>query len=161
MTQKKTEASTNDSWRIMAQDPKYSGNGFCELQSEPPDRDGNGGRPLHPNPSQGGSYLRPLANETNAFIARFTRCVTNHAPIGSYYLRFGIDEDTHCTCGCLLTRDHILHSLWWQGCDKWQSHDHRTGSLPGLVRYLKENPMAFAFSNDRQQLVQQPPQGVG
>ena len=43
-----------------------------------------------------------------------------------------------------------------------KSHNYETGNFPGLVKYLRENPTAFAFSEDRpQQVARQPRDGVG
>ena len=124
-----------------------------------------GDRPVglvQPNSTKGGSYMRRLRYESNSLVARFTRCITNHAPIGTYYQKFNIEAETLCVCSRILSQGHILQDSWWQGCDHWKSHDYETGNFPGLVKYLKENPTAFAFSEDRpQQVARQPRGGVG
>jgi len=48
---------------------------------------------------------------SNSLCARATRAITNHAPIGEYYLRFFPNKEFKCPCRLypIETRRHILH----------------------------------------------------
>ncbi len=72
-------------------------------------------------------------------VARMTRAILGHAPIGEYFARFNIDEPHGCSCdpAVLQTRDHLLYH-----CPRrqdWVPHDRRW-LLPTLVKYLKLIP---------------------
>ena len=156
------EQSVEDKWRVSSANPEYRGRGFLDLLTTAPSRDDRPVGVMQPNSSKCGSFMRRLRYEGSSVVARITRCITNHAPIGTYYQKFNIEAETLCVCGRTLSRGHILQDSWWQGCDHWKSHNYETGNFPGLVKYLKENPTAFAFSEDRpQQVARQPRNRVG
>ena len=84
----------------------------------------------------------------------FSRACLNHAPIGSYRLRFFPDEPTDCPwCGVLQTRLHVLRDCtnykrppWW----RWSSeHDFiiRKESFSDIAIFLDDNKRAFAFED--------------
>ncbi|KDR75456.1 hypothetical protein GALMADRAFT_140956 [Galerina marginata CBS 339.88] len=58
---------------------------------------------------KGGPWIRKAGGDNTSF-ARLCRCILNHAPIGSYYRRFNIQEPHGCPrCGAPReTRSHIL-----------------------------------------------------
>ena len=100
-----------------------------------------------------------MAHKSNAFIARFTRAILNHAPIGSYGRRFRVGdfEDTKCTCGREETREHILNGCIWTNCRQYtrsqNGREFDVDTLPGLIKFLEVNPHVFAFEEyprDRQ-----------
>ena len=103
---------TTETWqRVYWPHPEYKGRQFYELYTSAPT--GRNARreatPLLPTLTKGGTWLPALANKSTAFVARFTRAVLNHAPIGEYYERFHIEEDVMCQgCGRRETRNHIL-----------------------------------------------------
>ena len=53
--------------------------------------------PIKPNYMKGRSWLK-LVSYSNSLCARATRAITNHAPIGEYYLRFFLRENFSCPC---------------------------------------------------------------
>ena len=83
------------------------------------------------------------------------RSILGHAPIGSYFQRFNIDESHRCECGVpLQTRDHIFVV-----CTKHKllHGDSRVPKYIGELWYfLDTNPKAFA-----QRTPGPPPEGVG
>ncbi|KAF5319438.1 hypothetical protein D9619_008864 [Psilocybe cf. subviscida] len=136
---------TTDLWREQEWKNNFlhspsTGTAFLRLR-------GVDGTQLQPS-SKGGPWIK-LAGSDNALFARMCRCVLNHAPIGSYYTRFNIDSPTQCSCGRRQDREHILVY-----CRQYtRTSDEGPALGAGLVRFLKENPSAFAFPK--------PEQGVG
>ena len=102
-----------------------------------------------------GSYrkankTRIPAKDSITAMARITRCITNHAPIGEYRQRFFPDKPTHCTaCGydTLLSREHILCSCPQftpiaPSINNWkQTRDNDTR----LFKFLSRHPISFSF----------------
>ncbi|PPQ94165.1 hypothetical protein CVT25_003761 [Psilocybe cyanescens] len=94
--------SHGPSWNVQFQDPEYQGRNFLQLKTV----DGAVAQP--------GGKDNPWVHFANMsspqLYARMCRCILNHAPIGSYYSRFNLnDGHTSCPCGCLWeTRTHIL-----------------------------------------------------
>ncbi|KDR65446.1 hypothetical protein GALMADRAFT_148699 [Galerina marginata CBS 339.88] len=64
---------------------------------------------ITPDIRKGGPWIRKAGGDNTSF-ARLCRCILNHAPIGSYYHRFNIQEPHGCPrCGApRKTRSHIL-----------------------------------------------------
>ena len=60
--------------------------------------------------TKGGPWLQVFGH-SNLLCAHATRAITNHAPIGEYWLRFFSNEDFKCPCGNypIKSRWHILH----------------------------------------------------
>jgi len=52
---------------------------------------------IKPTYMKGGAWLK-LFGHSNSLCARVTRAITNHAPIGKYYLRFFPKEKFNCLC---------------------------------------------------------------
>ncbi|PPQ94597.1 hypothetical protein CVT25_010605 [Psilocybe cyanescens] len=94
--------SRGTSWNVLFQDPEYQGRNFLQLKTV----DGAVAQP--------GGKDNPWVHFANMsspqLYARMCRCILNHAPIGSYYSRFNLnDGHTLCPCGCPWeTRTHIL-----------------------------------------------------
>ncbi len=123
----------NETWRhAFFRDPSYAGRQFLNMR----DTKGN---TLKPSSLSGGTWLSAVKREPPALVARMTRAVLGHAPIGEYFARFNIDEPHGCSCdpAVLQTRDHLLYQ-----CPRrqdWVPHDRRW-LLPTLVKYLKAHP---------------------
>ena len=65
---------------------------------------------IEPAYTKGGPWLQVFSH-WNSLCACTTRAITNHAPIGEYYLRFIPNKDFKCPCGNypIESRRHILH----------------------------------------------------
>ncbi len=50
------------------------------------------GNTLKPSYFSGGTWLSAVKREPPALVARMTRAILGHAPIGEYFARFNIDE---------------------------------------------------------------------
>jgi len=102
---------------------------------------------LHYNPTytNGGVWLSPVGGDLTVAVRLF-RCILNHAPIGSYYERFNINESLNCECGfCQQICDHILLL-----CIKLERNDNWCPSyLKDLIDFLEKNPLVFAFRQPR------------
>ncbi|KDR65264.1 hypothetical protein GALMADRAFT_21607, partial [Galerina marginata CBS 339.88] len=96
---------------------------------------------ITPDIRKGGPWIRKAGGDNTSF-ARLCRCILNHAPIGSYYRRFNIQEPHGCPrCGAPReTRSHILSY-----CPGYE-RPAPTDRLHGLVEFLLENPEAFSFN---------------
>ncbi|KAF9442627.1 hypothetical protein P691DRAFT_635232, partial [Macrolepiota fuliginosa MF-IS2] len=75
------------------------------------------------------------------------RCITNHAPIGSFRQQFFPGQyNTTCPCRHVLeTREHILNEcpLYER---QWMNQERfHINTITGLVKFLQDNPKAFAF----------------
>lgn len=85
-------------------------------------------------------------------MARLTRVMTGHAPVGAFRDRFNLDGLKQCPCGNAepWTRAHTLLrcDLWYRE-HSWFSRllDHLKELDPfvGLISFLKANPLAFTF----------------
>ena len=133
--------SISDAWTSQFQHPDYRGRQFLAL-SDVYDR------PLRPRAPKGGGPWLEYGGRNNSLFARMCRCITGHAPIGSYYERFNIQAATSCPCGARLqTRFYLLSSC---RLNRWPEVPSR---LFELVEYLERNPGAFAFTA--------PQEGVG
>lgn len=143
---KDAAVSVSDAWISKFQHLDYRGHQFMMLAVP-----GSGGRDILPEYSKEGSWLSKVKEResySNALMARLVRCITNHAPIGEYYHRFKIPEQTSCSsCGRLQTRRHIF-----VGCrghlDALSGRDV-PGRISELCSYLEKNPTAFAFPQRR------------
>ncbi|PPQ86732.1 hypothetical protein CVT25_012928, partial [Psilocybe cyanescens] len=86
--------SRSASWNVLFQDPKYRGRNFLQLKMV----DGAIAQP--------GGKDNPWVHFVNMsspqLYARMCRCILNHAPIGSYYSRFNLNNGhTSCCVGVL------------------------------------------------------------
>jgi hypothetical protein len=119
-----------------ARRPQDFGRNFLQLKSL-----NKKGAPLYPDARKGGPYIRKAGADNTSF-ARLCRCILDHAPIGSYYARFNIEEPQGCPrCGAPReTRSHILK--YCPGYERNGPTDH----LPGLVDFILENAEAFSFA---------------
>ncbi|KDR65182.1 hypothetical protein GALMADRAFT_148900 [Galerina marginata CBS 339.88] len=130
----------------VANRPQHLGRDFLQLTTL-----GKKPKPILPSTRKGGPYIRESGADAASF-ACMCRCILNHAPIGSYYDRFNIDEPHGCPqCGAPReTRSHILSY-----CPKYEQNSP-TDRLHGLLMFLLDNPQAFSFT--RQAAA---PQGIG
>ncbi|KDR65477.1 hypothetical protein GALMADRAFT_148682 [Galerina marginata CBS 339.88] len=58
---------------------------------------------ITPDIRKGGPWIRKAGGDNTSF-ARLCRCILNHAPIGSYYRWFNIQEPHGCPAAVLLAR---------------------------------------------------------
>ena len=92
--------------------------------------------------TKGGPWLQ-LFGHSNTLCAHAMGAITNHAPIGEYWLRFFSNEEFKCSCGNypIESRRHILHD-----CMRFNRYwNPRRDSLSHFVIFLIANPNAFAF----------------
>jgi len=119
----------------MFQNEKYQGHNFLLLQNL------DGGI-VQPTYAKGGAWLGEVSGCLSVFTC-MCQSILGHAPIGSYFQRFNIDESHRCECGVpLQTRDHIFVA-----CRKHKllHGDHRVPKYIGELWYfLDTNPKAFA-----------------
>jgi len=94
--------------------------------------------------TKGGPWLQVFGH-SNSLCARTTRAITNHAPIGEYWLRFFSNENFTCSCNnySIGSRRHILYEYrrfngYW---------NPRRDLLNHFIMFLIANPNAFAFTD--------------
>ena len=95
--------------------------------------------------TKGGPWLQ-VFGYSNLLCACTMRAITNHAPIGEYWLRFFPKEDFKCSCGNYLieSRRHILHK-----CRRFNRYwNPRRDSLNHFTMFLIANLLAFAFADN-------------
>jgi len=100
---------------------------------------------IEPAYTKGGPWLQVIGH-SNSLCARATRAITNHAPIGEYWLRFFPHKDFKCPCNNypIKSRRHILHE-----CRRFNGYwNPRRDSLNHFTMFLITNPNAFAFSDN-------------
>ena len=128
-THKWVDEVVDEIWGEMMQDPSHRGRQFLELADKLPTgrRARREAKPLKPSSKKHGTWLTPVATRSNAFIARYTRAILNHAPIGSYRERFRIGDTTNvnCPCGRKETREHILDGGLWTTCTRYSRRSGR------------------------------------
>ncbi|PPQ94997.1 hypothetical protein CVT25_003775 [Psilocybe cyanescens] len=130
--------SHGTSWNVLFQDPEYRGRSFLQLKTV----DGAVAQP--------GGKNNPWVHFANMsspqLYARMCRCILNHAPIGSYYSQFNLnDGHTSCMCGCPWeTRTHILTCKRTYRSPRTCKLRQPT-TLCYLHSFLEMNPKAFAF----------------
>jgi len=130
---------------FMRGNKRYTGRRFLHLMDKYPTKPGSQPKKIIPDYTNGGTYMK--LNESLAYdpkiMARFTRCITAHAPIGEYRRDFAPPLDFACPCGHSLyeSRDHVILR-----CPRFLR------KLPGahlyadsLADFLKDNPGAFEF----------------
>ena len=92
-----------------------------------------------------------VAGDNNRLMARMTRAMTGHAPIGAFRKRFKLPGVTDCPCGVEhWTREHTILScrLWYRRENWWSRQLQNLQELDpfkGLVPFLQHNPLAFTF----------------
>ena len=100
---------------------------------------------IEPAYTKGGPWLQVFGH-SNSLCARAMRAITNHAPIGEYYLRFFPNEDFKCLCNHypIELRRHILHE-----CRRFNGYwNPRRDSLNHFTMFLIANPNAFTFTDN-------------
>ncbi|KAF9441262.1 hypothetical protein P691DRAFT_626154, partial [Macrolepiota fuliginosa MF-IS2] len=121
-------------------DDDYRGHTFLNLKS--------GDKDILPTYINGGGWLPHMGSDTKLCM-RLTRCITNHAPIGSFQQRFFLGQyDMSCPCGHELEmREHILNKCplyerQWTNQERFQIN-----TIAGLAEFLQDNPKAFTFED--------------
>jgi len=99
--------------------------------------------PIEPSYSKGGPWLSQFGH-SNSLCAREKKAITNHTPIGKYWLRFFSRESFTCSYGIypIKTRRHILHKCW-RFNNYWNL---RRDTLAHFSLFLQFNSSAFAFT---------------
>jgi hypothetical protein len=92
-----------------------------------------------------GTYLHTSATVSPSLYARFSRAITNHAPIGAYRARFHLDPDRTTSCPghpeTVETRFHILNECdWYARCIVYDYEQ-----IEDFILFLLDNPLAFSF----------------
>ena len=133
-------------WRSQARDPKYRGRQFLL---------GRGPVKVSERRMTKGTMLAQAGHQSG-LMARLTRAMLNHAPIGEYRTRFFPHEPINCNeCGegrfgVLQSRFHILSE-----CGAYDRDDNfsyaslkrsKNPIIPG-THFLRHNPTAFSFSD--------------
>ncbi|TBU33947.1 hypothetical protein BD311DRAFT_774403 [Dichomitus squalens] len=110
-------------WRHLSKEsPTYLGTSFLRLRTLLP--------PKHVQPPA----IKVLGGSQGA-MTRFSRACLNHAPLGSYRLRFFPDKPAECPwCGVVQSRPH--HKFLVQ-----------KEFFAGLCTFLEDNPRAFSFED--------------
>ena len=98
---------------------------------------------IEPAYTNGGLWLQVFSH-SNLLCAQATRAITNHAPIGEYWLRFFPNEDFKCPCSYSIElRRHILYE-----CMRFNGYwNPRRDSLNHFTMFLITNSYAFAFTD--------------
>ena len=136
---KKTDSNDIiNQWKMTFQASDRKGNHFLDLVDDNLNI-------IEPAYTKGGPWLQVFGH-SNLLCARATRAITNHAPIGEYWLRFFPKEDFKCPCGNypIESRRHILHE-----CRRFNGYwNPRRDSLNHFTMFLIANPLAFAFADN-------------
>ena len=92
--------------------------------------------------TKGGPWLLHFSY-SNMLYVQASRAVTNHAPIGEYWLRFFPREEFDCPCGKypIETRQHILHE-YQRFNNYWNL---RRNTITYFILFLQFNSSAFSF----------------
>jgi len=83
---------------------------------------------------------------SNLLYAQVTQAITNHAPIGEYWLKLFPREEFKCLCESYLieSRWHILYK--YSQLNKYWSLMKKTMNY--FITFLEFNPGAFSFGKD-------------
>jgi hypothetical protein len=134
------DVEATKAWHERFKDPSYRGHSFLDLK-------GSKGRPLQPSTRKGGPWMFESAFGTAAF-SRLCRCITGHAPLGEYRLRFKLHGVVQCLCqhglyGPLETRGHALYAC----CLRTQPNPVTAlDTIPMLSEFIEVNPSFCAFA---------------
>jgi hypothetical protein len=134
------DVEATKAWHEKFKDPSYRGHSFLDLK-------GSKGRPLQPSTCKGGPWMFESAFSTAAF-SRLCRCITGHAPLGEYCLRFKLHGVVRCLCqrglyGPLETRGHALYVC------RLQTQPNPVTALdtiPSLSKFIEVNPSFCMFA---------------
>jgi len=90
-------------WRMLFQVADSKGRFFLNLLD-------NNLNPIGPSNTKGGPWLQYFGH-SNMLCAQASWAITNHTPIGEYWLRFFPREEFACPCSNypIKTRRHILY----------------------------------------------------
>ena len=124
-------------WKMTFQASDGKGKHFLDLL----DDDFN---TIKPSYTKDSPWLQVFGH-SNLLYARTMRAITNHAPIGEYWLRFFPNKDFMCPCNDypIKSRRHILHK-----CRRFNGYwNPRRDSLNRFIMFLIANPNAFTFTD--------------
>ena len=99
---------------------------------------------IEPSYMKGSLWLQVFGH-SNSLCAHAMRAITNHAPIGEYWLRFFPNKDFLCPYNNypIESRRHILHE-----CKRFNGYwNPRRDSLNHFIMFLIANPNAFTFTD--------------
>jgi hypothetical protein len=122
-------------WNVLFWTKKYVGSSFLPLYQ-------GKNTLLVPTHVNSGPWMRRMGH-SHELTARLVRCITGHAPIGSFQSRFFPLESTACRCGLPMeTVSHVLYR-----CPSYQREEEPCEKLPykWLIDFLITNENAFAF----------------
>ena len=96
---------------------------------------------------KGGSWIKHFRH-SNSLCTRVTRAITNHAPIGKYYLQFFSYEKFSYLCRFypIAIRCHILYK-----CKKFNNYWNPIGvsdTISHFVSFLEYDPNTFFFGKN-------------
>ena len=136
---KKTDSNNIiNQWKMTFQASEGKSKHFLDLLD-------NNLNPIEPFYTKGGPWLQ-MFGHSNSLCAHATRAITNHAPIGEYWLRFFPNLDFSCPCNNypIESRRHILHE-----CKRFNGYwNPRRDILNHFVMFLTDNLNAFAFTDN-------------
>ena len=123
-------------WKMTFQACNSKGRNFLDLLSD-------NLLPIEPLCSKGGPWLLQFGH-SNSLCAWASRTITNHVPIGEYWLRFFPLEifSYLCSLYSIKSRQHILHE--YQRFNKYWNL--RRDTLSYFSLFLQFNPSAFMFT---------------
>jgi ribonuclease HI len=122
-------------WNALFRTKKYVGSNFLPLYQ-------GKNTLLVPTHVNSGPWMRRTGH-SHELTARLVRCITRHAPIGSFQSRFFPLESTACRCGLPMeTVSHVLYR-----CPLHEREEEPSEKLPykWLIDFLITNESAFAF----------------
>jgi hypothetical protein len=121
-------------WNALFRTKKYAGSNFLPLYQ--------GKKLLVPTHVNSGPWMHRTGH-SHELTARLVRCITRHAPIGSFRSRFFPLESTACRCG--LPMETVSHVLYH--CPLYEREEVPSEKLPykWLVDFLITNENTFAF----------------
>ena len=111
----------HNEWEMRAYQLRYLGTSFMRLKLK--------NRRIKPRRKSADCYIKACEDD-NSLFARFTRMVTNHAPIGSYYRRF-----PH------LNKSELCLSPGW----RFESRDHVLDKCSRYSRCYSRTMFAFVW----------------
>jgi hypothetical protein len=138
----RADIEASKDWCELFKDPSYRRHSFLDLKNS---RD----KPIQPSTHKGGPWLSDSRVGTSTF-SRLCRCITGHAPLGTYCQRFNISGGIHCPCrvghGILETRSHALHL-----CPRWKHSNPQTSldTVPTLTKFVQSNAAFCAIMHSR------------
>lgn len=100
--------------------------------------------------ARGNPFLRH-AGKDSRLLARLTRFLTGHAPVGEFRLRFHLDGPVDCLCGHPV--ESIHHIVWrcplwvrsWAPDSRLLEQLERLDPFADILPFLRRNPLLVTF----------------